>query len=62
MTGDRLLAGSEPVADAEHSLDILRVARVGLDLRAQIANMHIDRALVALVCRALQPIQQLEPR
>ena len=35
------------IANAEDSLDIDRVGRVGFDLKAQVADVHIQRAVQA---------------
>ena len=37
----------EPVPNAAHREDVLRVARVPLDLLAQVSNVDVDRSRVA---------------
>ena len=44
------LAG-EAVADPAHGLDALRIGRVELQLLAQVAHVHVDRARLAVVGR-----------
>src|SRR5207249_3427122 len=41
------LCGDELVADAAHRQQALRVARVGLELPAEIRDVHVDRPAVA---------------
>src|SRR5206468_5196632 len=54
--------GAEAVADAVDGLHVARRAGVGLDLAAQVLDVGVDRALVALVVVALHAVDQLEAR
>src|SRR4051794_39103048 len=53
---------SEAVAHAVHRLDVARRRRVGLDLAAEVLDVRVHRALVALVVVALDSVDQLEAR
>src|SRR5438067_8592940 len=53
---------AEAVADAADSEDVLRVARVGLDLLAQVADVDVDRARLAIGGVAPERPEQHLPR
>ena len=53
---------AEAVADAAHGQDQLGLARVPLDLLAQVADVDVDRARLAVVGAAAEPLEQLPAR
>jgi hypothetical protein len=50
----------EPISHAIDGLDIIRLARICLDLAAQILDVCIDRSFITFVADALDDIQQVE--
>src|SRR5512141_1642362 len=52
----------ELVAQAVHRPDVLGLARIGLDLVAQVFHMRVDRPVVPLKIEALDAVDQLLPR
>ena len=52
----------EAVADAAHGQDQLRLVRILLDLLAQVADVHVDRARLAVVGAAAEALEQLPAR
>src|SRR4030065_1671964 len=55
-----LIASGETVAGTVHRLDIFWIGGVRLDLGAQVADVDINRALIAFIGAALQPVEQLQ--
>ena len=55
-------SGSEAVPGAAHREDQLRIARVPLDLLAQVTHVHVDRARLAIVGAAAKSLEQLAAR
>src|SRR3984957_13220180 len=53
---------AEAVAAAQHGLDDLRLAGVGLDLAPQVLDVRVDAALVALELVAARAVDDLVPR
>ncbi len=53
-----LFLAAKTIAHAEHGFDVARLAGVGFDFGAQVANMHIHRALDAFKRNALQFFEQ----
>ena len=49
---------AEAVADAAHREDQLRLARVALDLLAQVTDVDVDRPRLAVVGAAPEPLEQ----
>src|SRR4249919_2439521 len=58
----RPLLGPEAIARAAHREDQLGIARIPLDLLAQVADVDVDRARLAVVRPAPQSLQELAPR
>src|SRR5690606_10707876 len=54
--------GRQTIADTIDCHDVAWIARVGFDLRTQIADVNIDRPLISLVGVALQLVEQFKPR
>src|SRR5439155_24183221 len=56
------LVSHEHVADATDGLDVAGRFRIGLELRAKIRHVHVDRAVERLVILTLQAVQELLAR
>src|SRR5579884_1312160 len=50
---------AELVSHPEHGLDVARLARIGLQLVAQVLDVAVDRPLVALERRTLHAVEEL---
>ena len=53
---------AEAIADAAHGQDLLRLARLVLDLLAQVTHVHVDRPRLAVVGAARSALEQLPAR
>src|SRR4051794_4981567 len=58
-TGSRV---AEAVADTTDGEDQLRLARIALELLAQVADVDVDRARLAVVRASPEPLEQHLPR
>src|SRR5512145_2572619 len=58
---DTTLVRPEAIPGAAHGEDQLGIARVALDLLAQVADVDVDRARLPVVGAAPQALQQLAP-
>src|SRR5205085_10748563 len=57
--GGDLLSLGKFIPHSVDSQDILRVARIGLDLAPQVLDMGVNRALVAIIAHIIDLVHQL---